>query len=200
MADFEVRTDSLRDASEQLNRIHHRVRDISGDAKRILSNTRGSITARLAMHLQRAVVCANINNCASDCKNISNTLNKVASAYESSEKRVMNAELFDEVNRPWLKDLFINIPNIPVIIVGIPKPVLPNIWDVILPWKPDIIFPRPWKPVPPEIVIFPKPFIKGKFYSDYIVGPGGQNPSYFTVGGLNTSLIGSGRIFNGAVM
>lgn len=189
MADFEVRTDSLRDASDRLNSIHHRVRAISGDAKRILSNTRGSITARLAMHLQRAVVCANINNCAADCKNFSNTLNKVAAYYENSEKRVMNAELFDEVNRPWLKDLFISIPDIPIIITGVPKPVLPDRWDWILPY---VIFPKPWRPVTPEIIIFPRPFIREKFHSDYIVGPGGQNPSYFTVGGLNTSLIGGG--------
>ena len=185
MADFEVRTDCLRDASERLNRTHHQVREISGEAKRILSNTRGSITARLAMHLQRAVVCTSITNCATDCKNISNTLEKIASVYESREKKVASEELFDDVNRPWWKEIFIGFPTIPTIIVGIPKPVLPDIWDVVVPWGPVFPKPQPWIPKPRPWYTSPW----GRF-PQTPSGPGGKNPMYndITVGKLITSL------------
>lgn len=180
MANFEVKIDSLANAADQLEHINHEVRKVSNEAKRILSDTRSSITARLAIHLQRAVVCSNINNCAADYKNLAHTLDVAARHYRLCEARVESKELFDQVNDLWNAVSLIGWFKIPIIKPIFPKPIIKPyiISDIVLPWSP-IIMPKPWKPWKPT------PFIGSGIWHTPLgpmtpVGPGGQNPKYRT--------------------
>lgn len=137
MADFEVRTDSLKAVSENFSNVSTQVRNISNEAKRILSSTRGSITARIAYSLQRSVVCGNINNCSTDYKNLSTALKRVATLYMAGEKKVEGKDLFDEVYT--LQDIlglswdWMNSPIFDVVGVFPKLPI--SVADVIRPWS-----------------------------------------------------------------
>lgn len=90
MADFEVRADQLRNVASQLNNIQRSISKVSSEANSVLRQTRGSITARIGAALQRTVVCANINNCANDMKNLSQGLSEAVQYYIAYEKNVYN--------------------------------------------------------------------------------------------------------------
>lgn len=87
MAEFEVRTDGLNNVANNFERISRQVSDISQDARRILSNTRGSITAKISYALQRGVVCGNIDNCSNDFLALSKGLSKTSSLYFKHENK-----------------------------------------------------------------------------------------------------------------
>ncbi len=131
MADFEVKANSLDNAAEGLERVSGQTRAISDEARRILSSTRQTITAKIAYALQRAVVCSNINASAEDLRNLSNGLHKAADLYRRYEKSVKDKELFDDVfswNYPGV------FPNPDFFLDDIlPKPFLDLI--IISPWK-----------------------------------------------------------------
>ena len=150
MADFEVRTDSLRHSADRFDRINREVREVSDAVRTVLNSTSRSITARMAYQLQRAVVCASINNCAADCKSLSCGLDNVARLYEQFEKKVQNAELFDNVFSFWNLISIFDWRKIPIIRPIFPKPIFPGFIDIIRPWGPFTpIPPRPWIPTPP---------------------------------------------------
>lgn len=90
MADFEVRANQLSDVASQLNSIQKSIKSVSSQVNSVLRQTRGSITARIGAALQRTVVCANINNCATDMKNLSQGLNEAVQYYLAYEKNVYN--------------------------------------------------------------------------------------------------------------
>ena len=150
MADFEVRTDGLRYSADRFDRINREVREVSDAVRMVLNSTSRSITARMAYHLQRAVVCTTINNCAADCKSLSSGLDNAARLYEQCEKKVQNAELFDNVFTLWEAISIIDWWRIPIIRPIFPKPIFPGFIDIIRPWGPFTpIPPRPWIPTPP---------------------------------------------------
>lgn len=158
MADFEVRIDSLMHSAHQFDHISREVREVSDEVRRVLNNTSRSITMRMAFHLQRALVCVNINNSAADCKSLSHGLDQAARLYREGEQRVMNAELFDKVFRLGGLIGYFDWWRIPVIRPVFPKPVFPVLIDIIRPWGPFTpIPPRPWTPTPP-------PFKPGFWY------------------------------------
>lgn len=90
MADFEVRADQLKNAASQFNNIQRSISKVSSEVSSVLKQTRGSITARIGAALQRTVVCANINNCATDMKNLSQGLSEAVQYYIAYEKNVYN--------------------------------------------------------------------------------------------------------------
>lgn len=90
MADFEVRANQLSDVASQLNSIQKSIKSVSSQVNSVLRQTRGSITARIGAALQRTVVCANINNCATDMKNLSQGLSEAVQYYIAYEKNVYN--------------------------------------------------------------------------------------------------------------
>lgn len=150
MADFEVRTDSLMNSADRFEHINREVREVSDEVRRVLNTTSRSITMRMAYHLQRAVVCTTINNCAADCKSLSCGLDQAAKLYRQCEQKVQNAELFDDVFFLWNAIGILDWWKIPIIGPIFPKPVFPGFIDIIRPWGPFIrIPPRPWIPTPP---------------------------------------------------
>ena len=194
MADFEVRTDSLMHTADRFDRINHEIRGISDEVKRVLNNTSRSITMRMAYHLQRAVVCTSINNCAADCKSLSHGLDQAARFYRDGEQKVLNAELFDNVFRLGGLIGYVDWWRIPIIGPIFPKPIVPKLIDFIRPWGPFTLIPmRPWIPTTPPYkpdfwyVPWNRPTRPGPWIQVGPSGPGGQNPAYrVTVGGICT--------------
>lgn len=90
MADFEVRTNNLNNLGDKFDVISKKVRCISNEARGIMANTRYSITAKIAISLQRAVVCGNINNSAQDFTALSNGLRRVSNMYSATERKLSN--------------------------------------------------------------------------------------------------------------
>lgn len=186
MAEFEVRTDGLNDVANNFERISKQVSGISQDARRILSNTRGSITAKISYALQRGVVCGNIDNCSVDYKIIAKALRQVSSKYSECEKRVEGKDLFDGISwdifsnvLDWLRPHVFN-PNdifpkglIPGAGIGINGMTMPYQWWKDRPFISDVIadIVKPWWQKPPYSGLIGAGLIKDVFNNGGITFP-----------------------------
>lgn len=96
MSDFTVRTDRLNNAAGQLSAASKQVSRIADDAKSIILNTRSSLSAKLVEYAKANIIHSNVENSATDLKNLSNALYKAVTIYEQYEKKLMGITTTDK--------------------------------------------------------------------------------------------------------
>ena len=96
MSDFMVKTDKLNNIAVQLNSVSSKVDRIADEAKSIILNTRSSISTRLVEYAKANIIHSNVENSATDLKNLSNALYKAVTIYEQYEKKLMGITTTDK--------------------------------------------------------------------------------------------------------
>lgn len=95
MSDFSVQTKALNSGSDAFKGVSRDVQSIAEDARRILSQTRNTITIRLAQSNKSGAVYSSISNCSRDLTNLSSALNKISSIYNRYEQNIASKDISD---------------------------------------------------------------------------------------------------------
>lgn len=97
MADFAVQTKQLVVVSNNLKNTSNQIKSIADEAKRIIGQTRYSISVRLDKSFKSGVVYSSINNCSKDMKSLASALSKASSIYNQYEANIESKGKFENV-------------------------------------------------------------------------------------------------------